>query len=569
MKRLAILLAVQLLFCRNYAQEPVLIKDVNYFVTERGNFESASVYLAEGKIQRIAESIPVADTVEIIDGTGKYLIPGLIDAHIHLFQSGGLYTRPDVVDLRKYRSYGEETGWLRENAGKLLQDYLKLGITTVIDVGGPMANFRIREQFHNSTTHPKLYLTGPLVSTYQPEAFQIDDAPIIKANTPEEAIAVVQKQLPEKPDFIKIWYIDLPGQDAQSTYDIVEATIRESHKHNLKVAVHATELATAKLAIKAGADILVHSVADPLDEEFLRMIKENEVVYIPTLVVMGNYGRAFGGEFNPTAHESQYADPYVLGTFYDTKNEALVDRFKNFKTNLERNREKNAAVDSIRLQNLRQLQSKGVTIATGTDAGNIGTMHGASFLQEILAMQNAGFSNAEIIVASTLNGAKVLDKEADLGSIEIGKTADLVLLQADPLEDIRNLHRIDLVVKSGRVLEPEQFSANRPEDLAQRQLNAYNAGDIEAFLAPYAEDVEIYNFPAELRYKGKDTMRPQYQQFFEQVPDLHCELVKRIVKGNTVIDHERITGLPGGQPLEAIAVYQIENNQIKKVYFIR
>lgn len=111
---------------------------------------------------------------------------------------------------------------------------------------------------------------------------------------------------------------------------------------------------------------------------------------------------------------------------------------------------------------------------------------------------------------------------------------------------------------------PEQV---KPEDLAQAQLVAYNKGDIDAFLEPYAEDVEIYSFPNTLKSKGKEKIRPTYSSMFKKYPDLHCELVNRIVKGNTVIDHERITLTKGAKTFEAIAIYKIENNKITKVYF--
>jgi hypothetical protein len=106
-----------------------------------------------------------------------------------------------------------------------------------------------------------------------------------------------------------------------------------------------------------------------------------------------------------------------------------------------------------------------------------------------------------------------------------------------------------------------------PEKLAQKQLDGYNALNIEAFLEPYADDVEIYSFPNTLRMKGKEEMRKSYQKYFESTPKLHCELKNRIVQGNTVIDHEYITGV--NTPFTAVAIYQIENGKIMKVYFVR
>ncbi len=113
----------------------------------------------------------------------------------------------------------------------------------------------------------------------------------------------------------------------------------------------------------------------------------------------------------------------------------------------------------------------------------------------------------------------------------------------------------------------KQEPQNTPEILAQKQLEGYNARDIDAFLEPYADDVEIYGFPNTLRMKGKDEMRKSYDAYFKKTPNLHCELKNRIIQGNTVVDKEYITGVD--KPFEAIAIYQIENNKIKRVYFVR
>ncbi len=111
-------------------------------------------------------------------------------------------------------------------------------------------------------------------------------------------------------------------------------------------------------------------------------------------------------------------------------------------------------------------------------------------------------------------------------------------------------------------------SSKTPEQLAQAQLDAYNAKNIDAFLEPYSDSVEIYMFPGKLMSKGKEAMRKEYGAMFQQVPNLHCTLVNRIVEGNTVIDHENVTGF-GPQPLRAIAIYTINKGKISKVYFIQ
>jgi imidazolonepropionase-like amidohydrolase len=548
---------------------PLVIQNVNYIDVNKGASYTGTLLIENGRIRSTNLTGPITQDMQVINGEGKWLIPGMVDAHIHLFQSGGLYTRPDVVDLTEFRTYEAERAWLKETAPDLLKRYLRCGITSVIDVGGPMYNYEIRKQYSDSTAYPNLFLTGPLVSTYQPEAFQIDDPPIIKVNTKEEAVELVKKQLPYKPDFIKIWYIVFPGQSAETTYDIVQATIEESHRHGLKVAVHATQLETARLAVQAGADILVHSVDDPLDEVFINELINKEVVYIPTLTVHGNYVSTFAGEVQPSQADFLWANPMALGSLYDPEHLPAGNALELREANLTALKKRYHLTDSINRANLKLLAKYPVTIATGTDAGNIGTQHASSYFAELFAMQDAGLSAAQILQASTINGAKVLDKDKELGSIEPGKIADLVLLNANPLENIQAVQDIAYVIKAGRPMPVETMLTESPEYLVQQQLNGYNARNIEAFLAPYSEDVEIYNFPDLLVGKGKEQIRPNYEAMFNQLTDLHCKLVNRMVLGNTVIDQEYVTGFPNGQALQAIAIYKIEHNKIAKVYFIR
>ncbi len=107
-----------------------------------------------------------------------------------------------------------------------------------------------------------------------------------------------------------------------------------------------------------------------------------------------------------------------------------------------------------------------------------------------------------------------------------------------------------------------------PEQLAQAQLDAYNGHDLEAFLKPYAEDVKVYQFPDKLQYEGKTKMRETYQ-FLKNTPDLHCELLNRIIEGNTVIDHENVTVSKDRPPFKAVAIYKIRDGKIAEVYFIQ
>ncbi|RYF82422.1 MAG: steroid delta-isomerase [Chitinophagaceae bacterium] len=123
-----------------------------------------------------------------------------------------------------------------------------------------------------------------------------------------------------------------------------------------------------------------------------------------------------------------------------------------------------------------------------------------------------------------------------------------------------------MLINKGTAFKPDSLIKSSPADLADQQLLAYNAHNLEAFLAPYAEDVEIYDLQTnKLQVKGKEQMRKQYS-FLNNIRTLYCNLLNRIVQGNLVIDHEEIWA-EGGQRFYGVAIYQVENGKIKRVWF--
>ncbi|QHV98169.1 amidohydrolase family protein [Spirosoma endbachense] len=555
-------------------KQPVLILGGNLIDVETGNVrENSSLLIENGLIKKIGKNLKVPDNTTVIDAKGKWLLPGLIDSHIHLFQSGSIYTRPDGINLAKYRPYETERQWLRDNMGDLLRRYLACGITTVIDIGGPLYQFPYRDRFNKLYTSPQILMTGPLVSTYQPEAFKVDDSPIIKANTPEEARELVRRQLAYKPDFIKVWFIIRGmGKPGEEMIPIVQAAIDETHKNGLKLAIHTQELLAAKLGVKYGADFLVHSPEDGIiDDELIDLMRKNKVSYGPTMIVNRGITGFFSDDRKLTPYEFANANPYVLGTLFDFKHLPEPEIRKRYTSLLASPEFQARSIkrDSIKRVNLKKVWNAGINVVAGTDAGNPGTFHGTSFLDELKAMQGAGLSTADVLKSATINGAKIFGKEAQIGSLAEGKLANVLILKQNPLENIDALTSLETIVNRGFITTPEKIRPDSPENLAQKQLNAYNARNIDAFLEPYADDVEVYTFPDKLLYKGKEAMRKQYSGMFEKTRNLHCELVNRIVVGSTVIDHESVTFAADKEPVKAVAIYKVEAGKIAKVYFTR
>ena len=439
------------------------ITNTNVVDVIKMKIDSAETVLVEnGKITNVDKSnkIKVPANATVIDGSGKYLIPGLVDAHVHFFQTGGLYTRPDVIDLRSYKPYAKEIEWTHENMEDFLRRYLSAGITTVIDPGSTFNFLKQRDTFKTKNYAPAVYMAGPLLTTYEPDVYKglNNEEPFHKMETEEDARKFVQQELSYKPDFIKIWYIVRGNIDssAKASAHLVKAVIEEAHKNNLKVAVHATQRITVKLAVENGADYLVHSVDNEIvDNDFLQLLKKHNIVLCPTLVVMDNYSLVFSEQYKISPADSSLANHVTLKSLFDLQHIPDTALVNGYKTRSIASLQKRATADSIMLVNLKKLVDAGITVATGTDAGNIGTLHASSYFSEIQKMQGAGMSTAQILQASTINGAKVLGKEKEFGSIEKGKNANMVLLDANPLDSLANWRKISLVINKGEVIKPD------------------------------------------------------------------------------------------------------------------
>src|SRR5438093_2985867 len=391
-----------------------------------------------------------------IDCKGKFILPGYIDTHIHFFQSGDLFTRPDAADLNSVRPYKDEVTWVKSHVNDVFARYLRCGITSVVDVGGPIWNFEVRKTANTTAKAPRVAVAGPLISSVSREKLDLGDPPIVKIDGPEQAREFVRKLAAQKPDLVKIWYIVDKDHPVDSFRSTVRATVEESHAHKIRVAVHATELETARAAVEEGADILVHSVVDkPVDDAFVKLLKDRHIILCATLAVFERYGRTFSHQLNLTPEEQKWGNPEVIASLDVTKipQEKLPQRIKDALADPKAAMDRINKTYEVALPNLKKLEDAGVTIAAGTDAGNIGTIHGPALFREFQLMKQAGLTPRQILQCATANAAKLFGGEtgAHIGKIENGYFADLVILNSSPLDDIAHASDIATVIKNGVV----------------------------------------------------------------------------------------------------------------------
>src|SRR5436190_16940177 len=125
----------------------------------------------------------VSKEARVIDCAGKFILPGYIDTHVHFFQSGDLFTRPDIVDLSSIRPYKDEVAWVKSHLNDVFARYLRSGMTSVVDVGGPFWNFEVRKIANSTTKAPRVAVAGPLISSVSRPQLDLGDPPIVKIDT--------------------------------------------------------------------------------------------------------------------------------------------------------------------------------------------------------------------------------------------------------------------------------------------------------------------------------------------------------------------------------------------------
>jgi len=195
-----------------------------------------------------------------------------------------------------------------------------------------------------------------------------------------------------------------------------------------------------------------------ISDEFVQILKQHHVVLCPTLQVGDNYYKVFAQQYQISDADKKLANPEALNSLFDLKNISDTALINSYKKRGEAALKRFAKEDSNMAINLKKLTDAGVTIATGTDAGNIGTQHASSYFTELQLMQNAGMSIPQILQASTINGAKALGKENFFGSIEKGKLANMVLINTNPFETLYNWQQIDIIINKGKVIKPSTLT---------------------------------------------------------------------------------------------------------------
>jgi len=333
-----------------------------------------------------------------VDLAGKTVMPAIIDSHTHLAQ-----TREALVDQLQRLAY--------------------YGIAGVLSLGQDAGDLPFQVRAETIPNAARYFTAGRGIT--MPEPGRTDIPYWITSEA--EGRKAVQELAPRKPDLVKIWVDDRNGMYKKLTPSMYGAIIDEAHKHKLRVAAHIFTLEDAKGLLRAGVDVFAHGVRDKdIDDEFITLFKQHpNVQLIPNLP-----DRGMGGDLT-----------WLSGT-------VAPDALKKMQEAEAARKPGVPEAFAIQARNLARLNAAGVRIGMGTD----GPSAGWNPHVEMADMVAAGMTPAQVIVAATRTSAEILQRP-DLGTVAPGKSADFIVLDANPLDDITNTRRIASVYLRGTAVD--------------------------------------------------------------------------------------------------------------------
>ena len=400
---------------------------------------NSAMIIDAGKIKWVGPvaNLKVPSGADVVDLTGRFVMPGIIDIHAHVGITNGM-----TLDVKDYS---------RQTVERDLKQYANYGVTTLLSLGLDQGNtiFDIRKEQHASLpTYSRVYTAG-LGFVYPGGVgggITFPGVPTAFLSSVADVEPAVAAQAKNHVDVLKFWTDANLGQAKPMPYDICKAIIDSGHKHGIRVIAHVYYLADAKQLVAYGVDGLAHIVRDkPVDQELIDGMKSHG-----TWQLAATLSRELSLIMYSKTPDFIHDPFFTRGISADTLKTLSSPEYQA-KLSSDPNIEKYRSGLDMGKRNLKAEADGGVRFGMGTDTGVPGRIQGFNDHLEMQEMVEAGLTPMQVIVAATKSGAEFL-KAPLLGTLQAGKWADLIVLANNPLDDIKNTRTIQSVYIAGNTV---------------------------------------------------------------------------------------------------------------------